>query len=117
MASNVSLELHENNDEIIAVEITSSNEDDDLSLIDTLELYLKIGPAYEDDDPTTLVLTSDDVSEINIVSQNTALIVANAFIPASALNDPYDRFWHLDALTATGFRRTAFYGHVEVISL
>ena len=117
MASKVALELHENNDETIAVQITASDEGDDLSLVDVLELYLKVSHQYTDSDPTTLVLTSDDASEINIVSQTTALITANAFIPAEALIAPYDRFWRIDALTATGLRRTAMYGPVEVVSL
>lgn len=117
MAIRVPLVLHENNDETVAITITGEDPDEDLSAISSLELYLKIAPSYADDDLTTLVLTSSDITEIDILTQTTTEITAEAYIPKTALVAPYDRFWHLDALTGTGLRKTAFYGPVDVVNL
>lgn len=117
MATQVALTLHEANDETLSLEITPVDSDDDLSTITTLELYLKPQNCASDLDPLVLVLTSADPNEIVINTQTTALIEAEAFIPATALLDPYDRFWRLDALNAGGDRRTAMYGPVDVINL
>lgn len=117
MATQVSLTLHENNDETISLEITPVDSDDDLTTITSLELYLKPQNCASDSDPLVLVLTSADPSEIVINTQTASLIEAEAFIPGSALLDPYDRFWRLDALNATGQRRTALYGPVDVVNL
>lgn len=117
MATQVPLVLHENNDETLSLEVTPVDSDDDLSTITTLELYLKPQNCASDLDPLVLVLSSTDPNEIVINTQTPTLIEADAFIPASALLDPYDRFWRLDALNASGERRTALYGPVDVVNL
>lgn len=117
MATKADITLVENNDQIIAVTISPDDPGDDLTDVTGLELYLKTNPTFADDDPTTLVLTSADSSEISIDTQTATSITARAFVPASALVDPYDRFWHLDAIGAASSRRTALYGAVDVINL
>lgn len=117
MAAEVDLTLHENNDETVSFTITPTDSSDDLTAIDSLELYLKTNNCVADDDPTTLILTSGDSGEIDILTQTSSEITGEAFIPASALDFPYDRFWHLDAITNAGARRTAIYGDVQVVSL
>jgi hypothetical protein len=113
----VDIVLHEDNDEILGLAVTPVDEDEDLTDITTLELYLKPQSCTSDEDPLVLVLTSADTSEINITTQSAVLIAADAFIPASALASPYDRFWRLDALNAAGDRRTAMYGEATVVNL
>lgn len=116
MATEVEITLHENNDETLNITITPVDVTEDLTSISVLELYLKEDSCFSDSD-AELVLTSADASEINITSQTASEIVAEAFIPASALTSPYDRFWRLDALNAGGDRQTALYGPVVVINL
>lgn len=117
MARNVPLELVENNDQVIAVSITPEEGTEDLSAVTLLELYLKTAPSYTDNDPSTFVLTSADVAEIEIDTQTAQEITARAFIPRIAVVAPYNRFWHFDAIGASGTRRTAFYGKVDVINV
>lgn len=117
MATQAPLTLFENNDETLSLTITPVDPDDDLTMITTLELYLKPQNCASDADPLVLVLTSANPNEIVINTQTASLIEAEAFIPASALLDPYDRFWRLDALNAAGERRTALYGPVDVVNL
>jgi hypothetical protein len=113
----VDIVLHEDNDEILGLAVTPVDEDEDLTGITVLELYMKPQNCTSDEDPLVLVLTSADPSEIDITTQSAVLITADAFIPASALAAPYDRFWRLDALNAAGDRRTAIYGDVTVVNL
>lgn len=117
MASRVELTLYENNDETVTMTITATDATDDLQLITELELYLKTSPRYTDTDPSTLFLTSLYPGEINITTHTATQIVAEAFIPGSVLTAPYDRFWHVDGLTAGGDRRTAIYGPVDIVNL
>lgn len=117
MALNVPLTLVENNDQVIAMTITPEDSGDDLTDVTGLELYLKTSPSFADSDPTTLILTSADASEIDIDTQTATEITARAFVPATAVVDPYNRFWHLDAIGVGDTRRTAFYGNVDVINV
>jgi hypothetical protein len=117
MVGEVKLTFHEGNDETIAVTITSTDPNDDLTQILTLEFYLKSDSCVADDGPSTVILTSADAAEILITSQTADEIQAEVFVPGTALIEPYDRFWHLDALTGTGLRKTALYGPVVVVNL
>jgi hypothetical protein len=117
MATRVDIVLHEDNDEVLSLVVTPVDANEDLTDITTLELYLKPQNCTSDEDPLVLVLTSADVLQINITTQSAVLITADAFIPASALASPYDRFWRLDTLNAAGDRRTAMYGEVTVVNL
>lgn len=116
MATETAITLHEDNDETLELTVTPADEDDDLTLVDSLELYLKEDACFSDLE-AELVLTSDDPSQINILTQTADEITAEAFIPASALDEPYNRFWRLDALTAAGLRRTALFGPVILVDL
>lgn len=117
MATEVKLILHEENDETVLMNITSDDLADDLTDVVLLEFYLKTDSCVPDSDPLTLLLTSADANEVDILTQTMDLITAEAYIPASALLEPYDRFWRVDAITSGGLRRTAMYGPVSVVDL
>jgi hypothetical protein len=114
VADKITLTLHEGNDETVALTITPAG-DDDLLDVDQLELILKDDQCDPDSDGLTL--TSADPGEILILTHTAEEITAEAYIPASALAEPYDRWWRLDAVTTSGDRRTALYGPVTVIDL
>lgn len=116
MADLVALTMVQNNDETVLMNITRVNASDDLTLVTSLEFYLKPDSCTADTDPTVLKLTTANPTQMIISSQTAALIVARAFVPASALALPYDRFWHIDGLVATS-RRTAMYGPVALVDL
>lgn len=109
--------LHEKNDEVLRVTITPLVEGETLDGITLLEVYLKPDQCTPDGDSSVLLLTSADPTQIDVTEQTSDLITARVFIPATALAQPYDRWWRLDALDADGGRRTALYGPVEVINL
>lgn len=115
MASRIRLTLREDNDETLFLTITRDLASDDLTVVTTLQLYLKDDSCQPDS--AALVLTSAIPAQIQITSQTAAQITATAFIPASALADPYDRVWRVDGLDGTGRRRTAMYGPVTVVDL
>lgn len=114
MADKVTLTLHQGNDETVAWTVTPASEDDDLLDVTSLELVVKDDRCAADADGLTL--TTADPDEMVILSQTADEITGEAYIPASALAEPYDRWWRLDAVTATG-RRTALYGPVTVVDL
>ncbi len=114
MASKVTLTLHEGNDETVALTITPAGADDDLLDVDSLELILKDDQCADDADG--LILTTADPAELLVLAQAVDEITAEAYIPGSALADPYDRWWRLDALSASGSRRTVMYGPVIVVN-
>lgn len=116
MADEQPLTLHEGNDETLLITVERQDADDDLTGVTTLELYLKPDSCSPDDGPYTLVLSSAVPGEIAITEQTAAHITAVASIPASALAEPYDRFWRLDGLFGTT-RRTAMFGKVTVVDL
>lgn len=113
MATNIDITVTENNDETLDIDITPEDTSQDLTTITSLEFYLKEDNCFSDAE-AELVLTSADPNEINIVSQTSSLIEAQVFIPASALAQPYNRFWRIDGLTAGGDRQTAIFGDVSV---
>lgn len=113
MAEKVALTLHQGNDETVAWTITPADGDDLLD-VTSLELVVKDDQCAADADGLTLTTALAD--EMVILSQTGDEIVGEAYIPGSALTEPYDRWWRLDAITATG-RRTALYGPVVVVDL
>lgn len=116
MAQLAPITLHEGNDEVLVLTIDRVDPSDDLSTVTSLELYLKVDSCARDADVTTVLLTSAQVSQIDVVTQTAAQITATAYIPAGALVGAYDRWWRVDALSP-GTRRTALYGPVTVIDL
>lgn len=115
MADRRPLTLRERNDEILLMTIVRQQPEDDLTTIALLEVFLKTAGC--DSDSASLVLSSTDPTQVEIITQTDAQITAKAFIPAAALTDPYERFWRVDGLSAAGARRTAMYGPVTVIDL
>ena len=117
MADRRPITLRERNDEILLLTITPEVAGDDLTAVDTVEVYLKTSSCSSDSDSTTLLLSSTDPTQVQIITQTAAEITARAFVPASALIGPYERFWRTDGLTSAGRRRTAMYGPVTVTDL
>lgn len=116
MASEVSIVLHEDNDETLLLTIVPTTSDGDLSGVTEIQVLLKPSSCTSDSDPTVLVLSSTDPAEVQVTSFSATEIIARAFIPASALALPYDRWWRADALAGTA-RRTAMYGPVTMVDL
>lgn len=115
MADKVTLTLHQRNDETVAWTVTPASADDDLLDVATLELVLKDDQCAADSDG--LILTTDDPTEMVILTHTGDQIAGEAYIAASALVGAYDRWWRLDAISTTGDRRTALYGPVVVVDL
>ena len=114
MADRVALTLHEGNDETLLLTIDREVDTDDLTVITSLELFLKYDACDEDDADTTVQLTTG--AGITITAQSAAQILATASIPASALVGSFERFWRVDGLVGSA-RRTAMYGPVQVVNL
>ncbi len=111
MATKVPLVMHEDNDETVDITLTGAV-GEDLTDVTGLEMVLKATGCDDDD----VVLSSAVPSQILITLQTATTIVAEAYVPAAALADPYPRVWRLDALTGV-LRRTAVYGPVTVVDL
>lgn len=116
MADRVGLTLRESNDETVDLVVTAANDDDDLTDVASLALVMKPQGCDDDGDDAALNLSSDDPTEIAILTQTATTITAQAFIPRAALADPYDRVWRLDAISTSGARRTVIYGPVTVVN-
>lgn len=116
MSALAPITLHQGNAETISISITRSDSTDDLTLITSLRLVMKPDRCTSDASTTATVLTTANPAQMVIVSQTAALITAEAYIPASALVDPYNRWWHVDAFVGLLYR-TALYGPVTVIDL
>jgi len=116
MSTQQDLILHQNNDEVINLTITTSNLAEDLSLVTQLRFYLKPDRCTADTDSSVTILTSTNVSQISITSQSATQIVAVVYIPAAVLVDPYTRWWRIDAYVGA-MKRTALYGQATVIDL
>lgn len=117
MAVNVDIVLHENNDETVAFTITAEDPAEDLTTITSLEMIFKQLACTDDDDEHSLILTSADPGEIDILTQAIDEITAEAFVPGTYLMDPWTRFYRVDALNASGNRKTAIYGDAKVVNL
>lgn len=110
------LTLYEGNDETLTVTLVPAD-GESLSSVTGLEFFLKADSCDADDaDGVVFLSTENPPGGITIVSQSADEIVATIEIPASALVDPYGRFWRLDAMTGV-LRRTAMYGPVTVLDL
>lgn len=116
MATQIDLTLHQSNDEIIDLVITPAVSTDDLSLVTELIFYLKPDQCTADTDSAVTVLTSTDDDQIDITAQSATQIAATVYVPASALAEPYGRWWRVDAYVGTT-KRTAMYGSVTVVDL
>jgi len=116
MSALVPITLHQGNAETVSITITRSDPTDDLTLITSLRLVLKPDRCASDTASPALVLTTSNPAQMIIVSQAAAVITAEAYIPGSALTDPYDRWWRVDAYIGSMYR-TVLYGPVTVIDL
>lgn len=116
MSALVPLTLHQGNAETVAITITRSDPTDDLTLITSLRLVLKPDQCTTDTATTAVVLTTANPAQMVITSQAAAQITAEAYIPATALTDPYSRWWRVDAYIGLTYR-TAIYGPVTVLDL
>lgn len=116
MSALVPLTLHQGNAETVAITITRSDPTDDLTLITSLRLVLKPDQCTADTATTAVVLTTANPAQMVIISQVAAQITAEAYIPATALTDPYSRWWRVDAYIGLTYR-TAIYGPVTVLDL
>lgn len=122
MATKAPITLRENNDETLELSITPDHTGGDLSGVTEIQVYLKDDSCTADNAAGVLVLSSTNPAQVLVISFAADEIVARAFIPASALAAPYERFWRADALTgplntANRPRRTALYGPVTIIDL
>lgn len=116
MATLQPITLFEGNAETLTVTILPPD-GGTLTGVTALEFYLKADAC--DDDDAEGVVTLSTVSPpggVTIDTQTADEIVATVEIPASALVDPYSRYWRIDALTGSA-RRTAMYGPVTVVDL
>jgi len=89
---------------------------DDLTHVTSIVLIMKDEVCTPDDDTSVLTLGSGDPTEIEINEQVAGRIVATAYIPASALAEPYRRVWRADVYVGAT-HRTALYGPVAVVDL
>ena len=113
MADRVDITVHEGNDETVEVTVTGPGLDD----VEGLEFVLKHSTCDADDDDTVLLLTTADPGEMAITAQTDDEITAEAYLPGTALADPFPRVYRVDAIGAGGDRRTALYGTVTVVDL
>lgn len=111
MASLVPLVMTEGNDETVAITIDRQFMAQDLMAVTEVIFYLKDDNC--DPDAGAHVLSSTDVSQLKILTQTSAQITAEAYVPAAWLAGAYPRTYHVDAL-APGARRTAVYGPITV---
>lgn len=116
MATQTPLTLHQSNDEAIDLVITPVVTTDDLSLVTQLRFYLKPDQCTTDTDSTVTLLTSADPAQITITAQSATQVAATVYVPASALVEPYGRWWRVDVYVGTT-KRTAMYGPVAVVDL
>lgn len=116
MASNVPLSLNENNDEDIALTITTNVPTAGTALNltgDTLEVYLKTGASTADTDPSTFK-GSTGTGEIVVTSAIGGL--ATVSLPHAAVLTTV-KFWRVDVINGSGLRKTAVFGAVTVLDL
>jgi hypothetical protein len=116
MSTLQTITLRQGNTETVTVTITPDVPGDDLTLVTSLKLIMKPDPCTLDTATTVLTLSTAVPAQMVITSQTAAQIVAEAYIPASALVDSYDRWWRVDAYIGATYR-TALYGPVIVIDL
>lgn len=116
MPAIVPITLHQGNAETISITITRSDPSDDLTLVTTLKTIIKPDQCTSDTANTVITLSTSNATQMVILTQTSAQITAEAYIPASALVDPYDRWWRVDAYVGTNYR-TALYGAVTVVDL
>jgi hypothetical protein len=115
MADKRALTLRERNDETLSITITGCDPAEDLAAVTVVEVILKADTCNADTDG--LVLTSANPAQVSIVSRTANQINVLAYVPASALIEPYNRVWRVDGIGPGGARRTAMYGPVTVVNL
>lgn len=116
MTTQVNLVMRQGNDETIQMTIFPSDPSENMLLVSGLRTYLKSSSCAGDSDADTLVLTTANPTQMIIVSHTSAQIVAEAFVPASYLAQPYPRTWRVDAHVGST-HRTAMYGDVSIVDL
>lgn len=116
MAVEAAITLRQSNDETLELTITPQQTGASLAAVTELRLYLKDDACTSDAAAGVLVLSSTDPAELLVTYFSATEIRAEAYIPASALAQPYDRWWRLDALAGTDVR-TALYGPVTLVDL
>lgn len=116
MPSLVPLTLRQSNDETVRVTIVPDDPSESLTPVTSLVFYLKDGVCASDSDTNTLVRTSASPTQISITTHTATQIIADVYIPALSLANPYPRAWRIDAYIGTS-HRTAMYGPVTLIDL
>lgn len=116
MATWVALTLRQGNAETVIASITPSDPTDSLAAITKLVAVIKDDQCTLDSDSATITLSSLSATQIVLTTHTAASIVAEIYVPATALVVPYSRWWRLDAYVGTA-KRTAMYGPVTVIAL
>lgn len=116
MPSLVPLTLRQSNDETVRVTIVPDDPSESLLSVTSLMFYLKDDVCASDSDTNTLTRSSADPSQISITTHTATQIVAEVYIPALSLANPYPHAWRIDVYIGTS-HRTAMYGPVTLIDL
>jgi hypothetical protein len=113
----VNITIGEFNDETIDLAITNSGSPFNLNSPQYgLQVLLKTAAGVLDDDPSTVILTSDGENPaITIASGPNGL--ATLVIPHQVLQTTAFNFWRCDVTTPSGLQATAIYGSVTVKQL
>lgn len=116
MPTLVPLVMREHNDEVIRMTIVPDDPSESLLSVSQLLVYLKDDACTSDSATSTVVLSTVDPTEVVIISQTAAQIVAEAFIPSATIATPYPRIWRVDVYIGA-FHRTALYGPVTITAM
>jgi Spherulation-specific family 4 len=113
----VNITIGEFNDETIDLAITNSGSPFNLNSPQYgLQVLLKTAAGVLDDDPSTVILTSDGENPaITIAAGGNGL--ATLVIPHAVLQSTVFTFWRCDVTTPSGLQATAMYGVVTVKQL
>lgn len=112
MARLLPLTLNEDNDETVALTVTSPVT---LTVADcTFELLIKASADADDGEATTLTVGAGLTVDTTAATATT--IALTAAVPASDLAAPGRRFWRLDLLLS-GARHTCLYGPLTIRDL
>lgn len=122
MATKAPITLRQLNDETLLLTITPDDAEGDLTTVTEIRVVIKDDACVADEAAGVLTLSSTDPSQVLVTTFSAEKIIAQAFVPGSALVEPYPRFWRTDALTGpvnapNRPRRTALYGPVSIIDL
>jgi hypothetical protein len=116
LATQFPLTLNENNDEDIAIKITTNDPEDNTALDltgDSLEVFLKVSAGTSDTDPSSFK-GSTGTGEITITDAVNGR--ATVSLPHTAVVTTM-KWWRVDVIDSGGLRKTAVFGSVTVIDL